>query len=104
MQHSNYHVDEIQLPSGTVLREFTAAGRVFAVAWSGPAIPNLRQALGSYFAAYAAGAEGSRAGRRHLAVQQDDFVLQSNGRMRAFSGRAYLPRALPVGVSLDELH
>src|SRR5258708_36464889 len=43
---SNYRVHEIQLPSGTVLREFAAiGGNVFAVAWSGPAIPDLRQAL-----------------------------------------------------------
>src|ERR1700693_6135064 len=33
----NYRVHQIQLPSGTVLREFaTAGGTVFAVAWSGP--------------------------------------------------------------------
>src|SRR3984893_14455707 len=48
---SNYRVHEIQLPSGTVLREFAGVGsNVFAVTWSGPAIPDLRQALGRYFA------------------------------------------------------
>src|ERR1700688_3932169 len=42
----NYRVHEIQLPSGTILREFSAiGGNVFAVTWSGPAIPDLRQAL-----------------------------------------------------------
>src|ERR1700730_8992149 len=45
-----YRVHEIQLPTGTVLREFVApGGNVFAVAWNGPTKPNLRQAFGKYF-------------------------------------------------------
>jgi hypothetical protein len=104
-EQTNYRVHEIQLPSGTVLREFaTLGGSVFAVAWRGPALPNLQQTLGSFFAAYAAAAKAPHAGHHHLAVQQDNFVMQSSGHMRAFSGRAYLPQAIPAGVSLDELH
>jgi hypothetical protein len=30
--------------------------------------------------------------------------MQSSGHMRAFTGRAYLPRAVPPGVTEDELH
>src|ERR1700730_5717660 len=96
---ANYRVHEIQLPSGTVLREFAAVGgNVFAVAWSGPAIPNLRQALGRYFDVYVAAAKASRTGHHHLQIQQSDFVMQSGGHMRAFTGRAYLPQALPSGT------
>src|ERR1700722_8655614 len=100
----NYRVHEIQLPSGTVLREFAGAGgNVFAVAWSGPAIPDLRQALGRYFDVYLTAAQAKQGTRRNLLIQQSEFVMQSSGRMRAFSGRAYLPQALPPGASVDEI-
>ena len=102
---TNYRIDEISLPSGTTLREFsTPGGSVFAVAWSGPAIPDLKQTLGSYFDSFVAGAKASRTGHHHLQISGDKFVMQSSGRMRAFNGRAYLPQAVPAGVSLDELH
>jgi len=104
MQRTNYRVHEIQLPSGTVLREYAAAGgNVFAVAWDGPSIPNLRQALGRYFDVYVAAAKVKHAGHHHLQIRQNDFVMQSSGHMRAFTGRAYLPQALPAGASVDEL-
>jgi hypothetical protein len=104
-QLTNYRVHEIQLPSGTVLREFaTPGGSVFAVAWSGPSMPNLQQTLGSYFNTFVAAAKSPHGGHHVLQVQQDNFVMQSSGHMRAFSGRAYLPHAIPAGVSLDELH
>jgi len=101
---SNYRVHEIQLPSGTVLREFAGVdGKVFAVAWSGPAIPDLRQALGRYFDVYVTSAQAKQGGHRHLRIEQSEFVMQSSGHMRAFSGRAYLPQALPPGTSVDEI-
>jgi uncharacterized protein DUF2844 len=101
---SNYRVHEIQLPSGTVLREFAAVGgNVFAVTWSGPAIPDLRQALGRYFDVYVTAAQAKQGTRRRLQIDQSEFVMQSSGRMRAFSGRAYLPQALPPGTSADEI-
>ncbi len=100
-----YRVHTMQLPSGTVLREYaTVAGTVFAVAWSGPTIPNLQQILGGYYPAFMSGARASRTGHHHLQIRREDFVMQSSGHMRAFTGRAYLPQVIPAGVSLDELH
>jgi hypothetical protein len=102
---SNYRVHSIELPSGTVVREYaTLSGTVFAVAWSGPAVPNLQQTLGSYYATFLSGAKASRTGHHHLEIRRDNFVMQSSGHMRAFTGRAYVPQAIPAGVSLDELH
>jgi len=99
-----YTVHEIRTPSGTTLREYvSSAGTVFAVAWQGPVMPDLRQALGSYFDRYTEAASGKHAGHRHLAIRQPDLVVQSNGRMRSFSGRAYLPLLLPQGVSVEEI-
>jgi len=99
-----YTVHEIQTPSGTAVREYvSSAGTVFAVAWQGPVIPDLRQTLGIYFDRYTGAAKGNRAGHRHLAIREPDLVVQSNGHMRAFSGRAYLPQLLPQGVTVEEI-
>ena len=101
---AKYTVHEIQTPSGTTLREYvSSAGTVFAVAWQGPVMPDLRQALGHYFDRYTADAAGKHAGHRHVAVRESDLVVQSNGHMRSFSGRAYLPQLLPQGVTVEEI-
>jgi len=102
---AGYRVHEIQLPSGTVLREFVAAnGTVFAVAWNGPTPPDLRQTLGQYFDVFVAAPKSKYADRRHVQIQQGDLVVQASGHMRALSGRAYLASAIPSGVNLGDLH
>ena len=99
-----YRVHEIQMPSGTLVREFVSpAGKVFAVAWRGPMMPNLRQTLGAYFDNYVAAAKLKEAHHRRVQVHQDDLVIESAGHMRAFSGRAYLPNAIPSGVNPGDL-
>jgi hypothetical protein len=100
-----YRVHEVQLPTGTVLREFVApGGNVFAVAWAGPAKPDLRQTLGKYFDAFASAPRQNFADRRHVQIQQGDLIVEARGHMRALSGRAYLASAIPSGVSMGELH
>jgi len=102
---TSYRVHEIQLPSGTVMREFVGPnGNVFAVAWQGPTRPDLRQALGQYFGAFASAPRTKLTDRRHVQIQQGDLVLQSGGHMRALSGRAYLQSAIPSGVNIGDLH
>ncbi|MGD0492663.1 MAG: DUF2844 domain-containing protein [Steroidobacteraceae bacterium] len=99
-----YHVHEMQLASGTVVREYAGLdGKVFAVTWSGPFIPNLKQSLGSYFAEFSAQASAAHGTRKHLEIRQPDLVVQSGGHMRAHHGLAYLPQALPSGVSVGDL-
>ena len=99
-----YSVHEIQTPSGTTVREYvSAAGTVFAVAWQGPVMPDLRQILGRYFDRYITAAAGKHAGHRHSEVREADLVVQSNGHVRSFSGRAYLPQLLPQGVTVEEI-
>jgi len=103
-ENSLFEVHAIQLASGTQVREYTGAdGKVFAVAWSGPTMPNLKQTLGQYFDRYVAGAETNRLGHHHLQIVQSDFVVHAGGHMRAYSGVAYLPKALPEGVSQGDL-
>ncbi len=103
-EHLTYRVHEISLPSGTVVREFVAqSGGIFAVAWHGPTVPNLRQALGKYFDSYVAAAKATPINRRHLDIAGADLVVHAVGHMRSFSGVAYVPQAIPGGVSLGEL-
>ena len=103
-EHLTYRVHEITLPSGTLVREFVAqSGAIFAVAWQGPTIPNLRQALGKYFDSYAAAAKVTPLHQRRLDIAQPDLVVHAMGHMRAFTGLAYLPQAIPGGVSIGEL-
>lgn len=92
-----YTVHSITLPSGTVVREYAGAdGIVFGVAWEGPTLPDLKTTLGAAFDRFAS-ANPTRGGGP-LAVSADDLVVYSGGHLRAFSGRAYLPHALPAGV------
>ena len=102
--HGSYRVDEMQLPSGTVVREYAGLdGTVFAVTWSGPFIPNLKQTLGNYFTEFSASAAAAHGTRQHLEVRQADLVVESGGHMRAHHGRAYLPQLLPSGVSVGDI-
>jgi hypothetical protein len=73
------------------------------VTWRGPFVPNLKQLFGRYFEEYAAGAAANHIDHHHLEVRQRDLVVQAGGHMRATSGRAYLPEALPAGVTPEDL-
>ncbi len=99
-----YTVYELKTPIGTVVREYLSlAGSVFAVAWDGPTLPNLRQILGSYFTQYTEAAQKQQGGHAHLLVRRSNLVVESSGRMRAFSGRAYLPQSLPQGATDSDI-
>ena len=103
-----FTVQEIDDPSGTVIREYVSpSGTVFAVSWTGPIKPNLRQLFGSYFQQYVSASSTVRHGaatRRHFQLTQPDLVVESNGRMRAFYGRAYVPSLMPSSVTPADIH
>jgi len=99
---AQYSVQETQLPTGTLLREYIATnGKVFAVVWEGPVLPDLQQLLGNYFPAYLEEAKSAQAGRGPLTINRSDLVVESGGRMRAFFGRAYVPQLLPQDIAVD---
>src|SRR6202140_4381164 len=77
---NTYTVHEMRAASGTTVREFVSqAGTVFAVAWQGPSIPDLRQVLGMYFAPYAQAAQAvqrKRAGHGPLRIEEPGLVVE----------------------------
>jgi hypothetical protein len=103
---NGYSVHALQTTAGINVREYISAqGKVFAVAWDGPNLPDLTQLLGDYFPAFQAAMveRRNRGVRGPVSLQQDDLVVESNGHMRAYFGRAYVPSLLPPQVSIAEI-
>ena len=104
---ASHTVHEIQLPTGTVVREFVdASGTVFAVSWHGPFVPNLRQLLGSYLPALAEAARARQPrgpAHRGLLLETPELVVEAGGHMRALFGRAYIPALVPADMDPAEL-
>ncbi|WJF90414.1 DUF2844 domain-containing protein [Paraburkholderia bonniea] len=99
-----YTVRVTTLSSGTVVREYiSASGEVFGLSWRGPLQPDLASLLGSYFPQFVEGAQAIRAqrggGHGPASINLNGLVVRSGGHMGAFSGQAWLPQALPAGVS-----
>ena len=107
LQTSLYSVQEVQLASGTLVREYSnLAGVVFAVTWRGPVLPNLSELLGSHFSTFKQEVEQARAtGKRGgpVSISRPELVVSSGGRMRNFFGHAYAPALIPTGVNIDDL-
>lgn len=98
---ATYTVVQRQLESGTSVREFVdASGVMFAVSWSGPFLPDLKELLGVHFESMAAQGNGRNRQRSRLAVQDSGAVIVSEGHMGAFEGRAWLPSRLPPGFDV----
>jgi hypothetical protein len=103
---NGYSVHNLQTAAGIHVREYVSAqSKVFAVAWEGPNLPDLTQLLGDYFPAFrtAMAERRNRGIRGPVLLQQDDLVVESNGHMRAYFGRAYVPSLVPPQVSIEEI-
>lgn len=99
-----YTVQQFQTDAGVTIREYISpGGKVFAVAWDGPRMPDLQQLFGNYFEPFRDELRARQPHRGPLNIQRPDLVVQSGGHPRAFHGRAYLPDQLPAGMSVDEV-
>jgi hypothetical protein len=101
-----YDIHEITSDNGMRLREFqNRSGVVFAVVWSGPAMPDLQKLLGTSYNTYATAvaAESHPGLKRPLRIATSDLVVESDGHMRAYTGRAYLAALIPPGTSAADL-
>ena len=103
----SYTVHEIQAASGTIVREYVSSeGKVFAVAFHGPWLPDMRQLLGSYFDQYSRAMQARRStsrGRRPVMIDEPGLTVQIGGHHRAFAGKAYVPEMLPSGVGPEDI-
>jgi hypothetical protein len=105
--NANFSTKEISLDTGTQVVEYIdGAGRVFAISWEGPVLPPLDQWLGSYFPAFANEISNSRKTSSlgtPRSVMVDALVVQSRGRMRHFSGHAYVTVLVPAGLKIQDV-
>jgi len=102
-QLKGYTMHELIAPSGTVREYVTAQGKVFGIAWQGPARPDFQKLLGTYFQQFIAAGKNHRRNNGPLVIEQPGLVLYSGGHMRAFFGKAYVPDMLPQGVTADAI-
>jgi hypothetical protein len=103
---AQYDIQEITDDNGMRVREFlTKAGVVFAVAWNGPVVPDLQRLLGASFDTYIQSLSALKdpGTHRSLRIATSELVVEAGGHMRAYTGRAYLPRSIPDGVSAADL-
>ncbi|WOD18730.1 DUF2844 domain-containing protein [Paraburkholderia kirstenboschensis] len=87
----------------TIREYMLPANVVFAVTWDGPVRPNMRALLGSYFANYVAAGQSGVRGSGPLIEGNDDFHIESAGRLGRFFGMAWVPRLMPTGVRPGDL-
>jgi hypothetical protein len=99
---SNYIMLDTTLATGTHIRQYVSSqGRVFAVTWSGPFLPELKVLLGKYFDTMEAeSARTSRAGRSHIAINHRELVINAGGHMRSFEGEAWIPAEIPANFAV----
>ena len=104
---NDFTIHEVQSSTGTAIREYVSpSGIVFAVAWTGPWMPDLRQLLGAYFDRYQRGvaaARRARRGRGATAVDDGEIVVRVMGHPRSFTGVVTATRLVPRGVSADAI-
>lgn len=92
--------------NGIVVRQYVdSTGAVYAVSWRGPAMPDVQALLGAYFQRFRNGANASAAdaGLHTARVADGDLFVENRTRLREFSGRAWLAKALPPGVTAADI-
>lgn len=86
--------------NGVIVTEYINSNNyVFAVSWKGPVKPDLVSLLGSYAPLTQ---KGSYTTRTHLDVKENDIVVHSTGRLRNFSGYAYIPSLTPANFNITQ--
>jgi hypothetical protein len=105
-RHPTYRVHEIT-HDRMAIREFVSLdGNVFAVAWKGPAHPDLSSVLGNYFQVYKKAMEesrGQRRGRAPIIAHSNGIRIEVGGHIRAVHGRVWIPSMLPAGFEPSEI-
>jgi hypothetical protein len=99
----SYAVLRQALPSGTQVTQYVDRQRtVFAVAWSGPYLPELRELLGAYHRELVE-AQARSTLHAPVVVRSSRIAIESATGVGSFQGRAWLPDHLPAGFDVKEL-
>jgi len=102
--YAAYDCHEITTLDGALIREFAdRSGQIFAVTWHAHGPIDLHQLLGVQYEKFAVASLDAHKDLHHTSVHLPDLVVDASVIMRTFSGRAYLPKALPAGVAVQEL-
>jgi Protein of unknown function (DUF2844) len=100
----SFDVHELTTAAGVKVREYAArGGPVFAVAWEGPATPDLKQLLGAHYARFQSELLAHRTGHHVLAIRTPDLVATVTRFQRTGSGTVYLPALVPSGTAISAL-
>ncbi len=100
--NDKYTMSVIKASGDITVKEFSAAGKVFAVAWSGVRNPDLQQLLGSYFTKFKV-SKPSYTSLTSREIKDSDLVVRTSGVVGDFHGIAYIPSLLPVDVKPSDL-
>jgi Protein of unknown function (DUF2844) len=100
---NGYVLYEYTEMSGSQIREYrNLLGQVFAVAWSGPVLPDLKKLISEkYFDDLIL--IGAQLSNRVVSTRKGSLVIKSQGRMRFFKGYAYDLNTLPSQFDLRML-
>jgi hypothetical protein len=100
---NGYVLQEYTEISGSQIREYrNLLGQVFAVAWSGPVLPDLKKLISEkYFDDSIL--VGPQLSNRVISTKKGSLVVKSQGRMRFFKGYAYDLNILPGQFDLRVL-
>jgi hypothetical protein len=100
----SFDVHETTTADGTRVRQYVShVGTVFAVAWSGRALPALPVVLAKHYDAYLSATKEHRGNHHVLSIATPELVLSVVRLPRGFTGSAYVPALLPPGTSAQEL-
>ena len=104
LQHlAKYDISTMITSDGVVVKQFIRDGKVFAISWHGPRIPNLRQLYGVYFKDFIASTTINR-GMHQRRVDGLDFTATVSGISGKLVGQALLKSQLPPSLALTDLH
>lgn len=97
-----YQTNSLVTKEGTVIKQFSNNGTVFAIAWHGPKVPDQSQLFGKYFASYQT-AKPSYKSLNARKVNSSDFVSVTNGWMGHYEGKAIIPSLAPANITINSI-
>ncbi|HEX7914101.1 MAG TPA: DUF2844 domain-containing protein [Paraburkholderia sp.] len=101
---TSYSTRQQRDANGVTIREYVLPSNVvFAVTWDGPVRPDMTALLGSYFPNFVDAGRNHARGSGPIVAGDDEFHIESAGRLGRFFGMAWLPRLIPAGVRPGDL-